>query len=117
MRAVMAAIFALLAAAPGFAAEPPKTCVRTRSTNDYNARPIGPHDIWIANAVGDHTPLRLSTTCLHIREDAVVAVRGDFQCVGVGDRVAASDLLSRRESCRVSKVTPFVPGSEAEGYR
>ena len=116
MRVALSLVFLILPAI-AVAAPAAKTCVRTRSSNDYNARAIGPHDIWIANAVGDRTPLRLSTTCLHIREDAVVAVRSDFQCVGAGDRVAASDLLSRRESCRVSKVAPFVPGSEAEGYR
>ena len=97
------------------AAEPAKLCVR--ASRPYNVRAIGPHDLWIANAVGDRTPVRLTTTCIHIWAGAFVAVHSDFQCVGMGDQVRVQDMARRPESCRVSKVTAFVPGSEAEGYR
>jgi hypothetical protein len=119
-------VFAALAAAsfsflviPAIAqaAEPAKLCVRASRPSQYNVRAIGPHDLWIANAVGDRTPVRLTTTCIHIWAGAFVAVHSDFQCVGMGDQVTVQDMARRPESCRVSKVTAFVPGSEAEGYR
>lgn len=118
-------VFMLLAAAsclavPAIAqaaAEPPGLCVRAMHPSEYNARPIGPHDIWMANAVGDRTPVRVTTTCIHIWAGATVGVHSAFQCVAHGDPVAAQDSTGRPERCQVSKVTAFVPGSEAEGYR
>jgi len=49
--------------------------------------------------------------------EAFVAVHSAFQCVGQGDQVTVQDMARRSERCRVSKVAPFVPGTEAEGYR
>jgi hypothetical protein len=99
-------------------ARPPTSlCVRTNDPNLYNARAIGPHDIWIANAVGKQTPLRATTTCIHIRPDSTVTVRSSFQCLRQGDVLTIATAGMGAERCRVSKVTAFVPGSEAVGYR
>lgn len=116
MRAVL--LLAVLAF-PGiaFAAPAPKLCVRASESSQYNVRPIGPHDLWMANAVGDRTPVRVTTSCIHIWAGAYVGVYSPFQCVGLGDQVTVQDMMRRPERCRVSGVAPFVPGTEAEGYR
>ena len=104
---------------PAMAADaPPKSiCVQAQRKTDYNARPINQHDVLIQNSVGDRRPLRLATTCIHIYPDSFVAVRSAFYCVGVGDQVSARTIDGQGESCRVSKVTPFVPDSIQAPYK
>jgi hypothetical protein len=118
----LAAAALCLPAVPVLAQAPakPGLCIRTGDPNLYNARAIGPHDIWIANALGKRTPMRATTTCIHIRPDATVTVLSSFQCLAQGDVVAVVTPGMGRmgaERCRVSKVTAFVRGSEAAGYR
>ena len=67
--------------------------------------------------MGDRTPLRAATTCIHLRPDSRISLRSDFQCVAMSDSVGAAKLGLPGEQCRITKVTAFVPGSEADGYR
>ena len=62
-------------------------------------------------------PVRAATTCIHLRPDSRINLRSDFQCVSMGDSVGVATLGLPGEQCRISKVTEFVPASEAEGYR
>jgi hypothetical protein len=110
---------AVLAAPPHHAAKGP-LCVRASNVNDYNARAIGRHDVYIQNALGkDRRALRLKTTCIDLNPIATkgIAVHSFSQCVAMGDRVTAVSTDGRVQRCRVSRVEPFVPGSEAPGYK
>jgi len=113
-----AALFTFLALPTAAqAAEPAKLCVRASRPTEYNAHAIGPHDLWIADVPGARTPVRAAPTCIHLRPDSRVNLRSDFQCVGMGDNIGVATPGLPGEQCRISKVTEFVPGSEAEGYR
>lgn len=92
-------------------------CVEARRGTEYNARPIGQHDVLIQNAVGDRRPLRLETTCIHIYPDALVAVHSSLNCVGMGDDVSVRTIDGQGERCRVSKVTPLAAGSIQAPYK
>jgi len=99
------------------AAEADKSmCVRASHNTDYNARPIGPHDIYLANSVGARNAVRAETTCIHMRPGAVVAVHSRFACVSQGDPVGVNNIGLPGEQCRIVKLSPFVPGSEDKGY-
>jgi hypothetical protein len=103
------------AAQPAAPAKP--ICVHAQRDTDYNARPIGRHDIFVRNAVGDRRPVRASTTCIHIYPDSFVAVRSSLACLGMGDEVSARTIGGPGERCRISKLTPYVEGSNAAGYK
>ncbi len=110
--------------APAHAAEAPPPdpaarpiCVQARRDTEYNARPIGQHDVLIRNAIGDRRAVRLSTTCIHIYPDALVAVHSTFNCVSMGDDVAVRTIDGRGETCKVARAAPFVEGSIEKPYR
>jgi hypothetical protein len=109
--------------AQGMMAPPPDKaplCVRASESSDYNARAIGRHDIFIQNALGkDRRGLRLTTTCIDLDPISIkgVAVHSFSQCVAQGDRVEAASTDGHIERCRVSRVSPFVPGTEEKCYK
>lgn len=108
----------LLSALPAAAEAADKDiCVHASHNTDYNARPVGPHDIFLANSVGDRRGVRAETTCIHIRPGAVVAVHSQFVCVSQGDPVGVNNIGLPGEQCRIVRLSPFVPGSEAKGYK
>jgi hypothetical protein len=114
MRAILATVIIL--AIPQFAWGA-DACVRASHATDYNARPIGPHDIYLANSVGKRNAARAETTCIHIRPGAVVAVQSRFACVSQGDPVGVNNIGLPGEQCRIVRLSPFMPGSEAKGYK
>jgi hypothetical protein len=103
--------------AAGAAAPDNPPCVRASHNTAYNARPIGPHDIYLANSVGPRNAVRAQTTCIHIRPGAIVAVQSQFACVSKGDPVAVNNIGLPGERCRIVSLSPFVPGSEAKSYK
>jgi hypothetical protein len=112
------------ALAQGMNAPPPAEaqplCVRADHSTDYNARAIGRHDIYIQNALGkDRRALRLTTTCIDLDPISIkgVAVHSFSECVAQGDPVSAASTDGRVEHCRVSRVSPFIPGTEEKGYK
>jgi len=119
MRVAMLLAALSVAATPALAApeQPSGPCVRASNSNQYNVHAIGRHDIWIANAVGPAQAARATTTCIHIRPDSIIGVQSRFQCVTQGDPVSVNTLGMGGERCRITRVTPFVTGSEEEGYR
>ena len=112
------------ALAQGMMSPPPPPqaplCVRASNSDDYNARAIGRHDIFIQNSLGkDRRALRLTTTCIDLDPISIkgVAVHSFSQCVGMGDHVSAVSTDGHVERCRVSRVAPFIPGTEEKGYK
>jgi hypothetical protein len=101
----------LLLAAPALAQapapEPQKpVCIRASDNNDYNARPIGLHEVLARNALGrDHRAVRLMTTCTHIDRTADIGLHSMTVCMGVGDIVVTSTPLGPRERCRVTAIS------------
>lgn len=102
----------LLFAVPAAAQAPKPVCVRASSDNDYNARPIGLHDVLARSQMGsDRRAVRITTTCTHIDRTAVIGLRSMTLCLGVGDTVAAATPLGPRETCRVAAI-----GTAPEDY-
>ncbi|MEI9992446.1 MAG: hypothetical protein WDM86_20730 [Rhizomicrobium sp.] len=104
------AVFAcLLAAAPAIAAPPPRPiCIDPHW--DYQARWLSGHDIVAKQTFGhDHRELKLSTTCIALREYDYFRLASDFDCIGMGDQVIANRLGGRSQICRISHVEPYVP--------
>lgn len=101
----------LLSAAPVLAqppAPPPQkpVCIRASSSNDYNARPIGLHEVLARNQLGsDHRAVRLMTTCTHIDRMANVGLKSFGYCVAMGDTVATQVPMGPREVCRVTGIS------------
>lgn len=97
-----------LSAAPAIAQPPPQkpVCIRAGDNNDYNARPIGLHEVLARNQMGsDRRGVRLTTTCTHIDRTATIALRATTYCIRQGDTVTVSVPLGRRETCRVTAVS------------
>ena len=95
-------------------------CVQASDRDDYNARAIGRHDVFIQNSLGkDRRGLRLSTTCIDLDPISItgVSVHSFSRCVSMGDQVSAVSIDGHVEHCRVSRVSPFVPGTEEKGYK
>ena len=87
-------------------------CIDASNRNQYNARPLSLHDVLARNAFGrEKRAARLSTTCIHIYRDSLVALHSLTRCIGKGDEVAVSTIDGRREQCRVTGVAPV-----AESY-
>jgi hypothetical protein len=87
-------------------------CVDASSQNQYNARPLSLHDVLARNALGaEKRAARVSTTCIHIYRDSIVALHSLTRCIDKGDEVAVSTIDGRRERCKVTGVTPV-----AESY-
>ena len=101
----------LAAATPAFA-DTGSICVDASSRNQYNARPLSLHDVLARNALGaEKRAARVSTTCIHIYRDSIVALHSLTRCVDKGDEVAVSTIDGRRERCKVTGVAPV-----AESY-
>ena len=117
--ALLLSLLLLPAAAQGADAPAPDKpiCLRANHPDDYNARPIAQHDVFAQNSVGDRRGVRISTTCIHIWPESFVALHSSFTCVGMGDQVSARTIDGHGETCRVTKVTPFVEGSIAPPYK
>jgi hypothetical protein len=99
------AVLLILLATPAFAQD--KICVDASDHNQYNARPLSLHDVLARNALGkDHRAARLTTTCIHIDRDSIVALHSLTRCIDKGDEVAISTIGGHREQCRVTGVTP-----------
>ena len=104
-------ILFILLATPAFA-DTGSICVDASSRNQYNARPLAQHDVLARNAFGsDRRAARISTTCIHIYRDSLVALRSFTRCIDKGDEVAVSTIDGRGERCKVTGVTPV-----AESY-
>lgn len=87
-------------------------CVDASSHSYYNARPLSLHDVLARNALGaEKRAARVSTTCIHIYRDSIVALHSLTRCIDKGDEVAVSTIDGRRESCKVTGVAPV-----AESY-
>ena len=100
-----------LLATPAFA-DTGSICVDASSRSQYNAQPLAQHDVLARNALGaDHRAARITTTCIHIYRESMVALHSMTRCIGLGDEVGISTIGGRRESCRVTGVTPV-----AESY-
>lgn len=105
------AILFILLATPAFA-DTGSICVDASSRNQYNARPIALHEVLARNAIGaDRRAARISTTCIHIDRDSMVALQSLTRCIAKGDEVAVSTLGGRSERCKVTGVAPV-----AESY-
>jgi len=107
------AVFSVLLAVPVPAlADAGSICIDASSHNQYNARPLSQHDVLARNALGqDKRAARLTTTCIHIYRDSLVALHSLTRCIDKGDEVGISTLGGRRETCKVTGVTPV-----AESY-
>ena len=106
-----AVLSVLLFAAPAFA-DTNSICVDASSQNQYNARPLSLHDVLARNALGaEKRAARVSTTCIHIYHDSIVALHSLTRCIDKGDEVAVSTIDGRRERCKVTGVAPV-----AESY-
>jgi len=115
MKHVVLLIF-LAAATPAFA-DTGSICVDASSRNQYNARPLAQHDVLACNAIGgDRRAARISTTCIHIYRDSMVALRSFTRCIDKGDEVAVSTIDGRHESCKVTGVTPVADSYAAAKY-
>lgn len=94
------------ALAPGAPGPQKPFCLRASDANDYNARPIGLHEVLARNALGhDRRGVRVMTTCTHVDRTAAVALRSFTYCLAVGDTVATSTPLGPRERCRVTAIS------------
>ncbi len=104
-----AILFVLLAAATPAFADDKTICVDASDHNQYNARPLSLHDVLARNALGhEKRAARLTTTCIHIYRDSIVALHSLTRCIDKGDEVAVSTIDGRREQCRVTAVAPVV---------
>lgn len=103
-------LLGFLAATPAFA-DTGSICVDASSRNQYNGRPLALHDVLARNALGsDRRAARISTTCIHIDRDSMVALRSLTRCIGKGDEVAISTMDGRGERCKVTGVTEATAG-------
>lgn len=97
-----------LTAAPAIAQPPPQkpVCIRASDSNDYNARPIGLHEVLARNALGhDRRGVRVMTTCTHVDRTATIGLRSMGYCLAMGDLVVTSVPLGMRERCRVTAIS------------
>lgn len=115
MKPIMLSLLLLLSG-PAFAQD--KLCIDASGRERYNARPISRHEVLARNALGsDWRAARLSTTCLHIHPDAMVALHSLTHCLALGDEVAVSTIDGHGERCRVTGVTPAGEDYREAKYR
>jgi hypothetical protein len=111
---VLASLLALTApAAAGDAfnsAPAGKICIDTHK--DYQALYLkGSRNVLIAHQTlgRDHRVLKISTTCFELRDALTIRLSTGFNCLSMGDDVFTSTIDGQRESCRVTRVEPYVP--------
>ncbi|MEJ0026260.1 MAG: hypothetical protein WDN01_09550 [Rhizomicrobium sp.] len=114
MKSAYAVFACLLAVAPAIAAPPPKGPICIDPKWDYQARWLSGNVIVAKQTLGhDHRELKLSTTCIALREYDYFRLASDFHCVGMGDHIVADKVGGRSQSCRISHVEPYVPAPAA----
>ena len=102
-----AVLFALLAVSSPALAGPKDICIDASSQFQYNARPLSLHEVLAKNALGsEKRAARLTTTCIHIDRDSLVALQSLTHCIDKGDEVAISTIDGHHERCKVTGVTP-----------
>jgi hypothetical protein len=107
---------AWLAALPFVANAAPtgKICIDPKYS--YQARAIGGHDVVAKSTFGsDHRELRLSTTCINLSAAFRISLATDFNCIDRGDSIFTATIDGERQSCRITKVEPYVPGKPEHG--
>ena len=57
----------------------------------------------------DHRMLRLSTTCIDLRDATTIRLATGFNCIAMGDEVFSNAMGGHRQSCRITRVEPYVP--------
>jgi hypothetical protein len=118
VRSTLGLVAALLAA-PAFADEPAQQTEREPCLNpssSYAARWLEGHDVWAQNQLGkDRKPVRVSTTCIGLRNADFIRFAAVSRCLDKGDDVVATNIDGRRQRCLVTNVTAYVPpASEAK---
>jgi len=103
----------LLTASPAISAPtapPPSTCIDPHFS--YQARYLSGQDIVAKSTLGHgNRELKISTTCIFLRDANQITLSSEFSCVGRGDTVVTSTIDGRRQSCRVTHVEPYVPAA------
>lgn len=78
-------------------------------SSSYAARWLEGHDVWAQNQLGKgHKPVRVSTTCIALRNTDFIRFEAVSRCLGKGDNVVATNIDGRRQTCLVTKVAPYV---------
>lgn len=110
MRSPVPILGALLLSSPAFADDVPdnkEPCLNPSSS--YAARWLEGHDIWAQNHMGkNRSPVRVSTTCIALRNTDFIRFEAVSRCLGKGDSVIATNIDGRRQICRVTNVEPYV---------
>lgn len=103
-------LIGLLAFAPAFADEPAdvkEPCLNPSSS--YAARWLEGHDVWAQNQLGKgRKPVRVSTTCIALRNTDFIRFAAVSRCLGKGDDVIATNIDGRRQSCLVTNVALYI---------
>lgn len=102
---------ALLAATPALAAQTPHSiCINPHYS--YQAHYLSGHDIVAKATLGhDHRELKLTTTCIFLRDADHISLSSEFNCVGMGDTVVTSTIDGHRQVCRITRVAPYMPAA------
>jgi hypothetical protein len=104
---IPAIVFLGLLTAPALAQSDKPICVDAMRGDNYNARPISPHDVLARNAIGaEKRSVRLGTSCIHIDRAANVGLHSFGHCIARGDDVAVTVPGGPGETCKVTSVTP-----------
>jgi hypothetical protein len=78
----------------------------------YQARYLSGQDIIATSTLGrDHHELKISTTCVFLRDANRITLSAQFNCVGQGDIVVTSTIDGERQHCRITHVEPYVPAA------
>ena len=98
------------AAGDTFNAPGGKICIDTHY--DYQALYLkgSSNEILAHQTLGhDHRVLKVSTTCHNLRDALTIRLQSQFNCLAMGDGVFSSTIDGERQSCRVTRVAPYVP--------
>lgn len=90
------------------AADAPKaTCIDP--SRDYVSRALNNHEIYLESTIGPKKPpQRITTSCHHLGSAISFGFSSSFHCVDQGDTVVPT-ILGESQTCRVTKVAPYVP--------